>query len=276
MNKYVEIRDRLDKDAQKKIKLLLKEYKVHQDDIINSVSGVILPHIDENGVIIISPDVVFEIKSAVTTNLNGLTKKEQEFVSDLLAEAYRQAATETVKALGTITIAADWKILRDEFVNKAINAPIAGKNFSERIWNNTNDLANRIYNDVLECIQTGKRPNQIAVEIKRDFGSSAYEAKRLVNTELAKVVNDAQLEVYQNSNVVEKVMYTATLEENTCEDCGKLDGQYFDKYKAPSIPQHPNCRCCLIPVTDSWQPKRRADNTTKQNIDYTTFEEWQG
>ena len=274
MNEFIKIKYDIDESAKKKIKTLLKKYKSSQDDLIGEIAAVILKNQDESGFIVMSPSMVLELKEDIKHNLDGMTETEKSFLDDLLGDAYKEAVTETAKTIGKVGIVAKWDILRDEFVQRAINAPINGKTFSSRIWENTNDLANRIYNDVLECIRTGKRPGEIARKIKNDYGVTAYQAKRLVNTELAKVVNDAQLEVYRNSGVVQKVMWSATLEENTCEDCAGMDGKYFDLDKAPRLPYHPNCRCALVPVADGWKPKTRADNETKKNIDYMTYSEW--
>lgn len=133
-----------------------------------------------------------------------------------------------------------------------------------------------IYNDIIRCVEIGIRPREIAKQIKDDFGVSAYQAARLVNTELAKVVSDAQLDVYRNSGVVEKVMWMATLENNTCETCADYDGKEFLLNDAPKIPVHPNCRCCYVPIVDGYKPGKRADNETHKNIDYKTFNEWKG
>lgn len=274
MNEFIKIKYDIDESAKKKIKTLLKKYKSSQNDLIQEIAAVILKNQDESGFIVMSPSLVLELKEDIKHNLDGMTETEKSFLDDLLEDAYKEAVTETAKTIGKVGIVAKWDILRDEFVQRAINAPINSKTFSSRIWENTNDLANRIYNDVLECIRTGKRPGEIARKIKNDYGVTAYQAKRLVNTELAKVVNDAQLEVYHNSGVVQKVMWSATLEENTCEDCAGMDGKYFDLDKAPRLPYHSNCRCALVPVVDGWKPKTRADNETKKNIDYMTYSEW--
>ena len=272
MNEYVKIRSDIDNTTQKKIKQLLKKYKNNQDELIEEIAAVIIQNMDDEGFIILSPSLMAEVKKDIKNNLDDMTKSEKEFLDSVLEDAYTVAANETAKTIG---VAADWQILRREFVQRAINAPINGETYSKRIWNNTNQLANRIYSDVIDCIKTGKRPNQIAAEIKKDYGVTAYQAKRLVNTEVAKVVSEAQLDVYKDSGVVNKVMWTSTLEDNTCEDCAAMDGQYFDLDKAPNQPFHPNCRCCYVPIIDGYTPSTRADNETKENIDYITYSEWE-
>ena len=274
MNEFIKIRSDIDAAAKKKIRELLKQFKLAQDELLQETAAVILPAVNGEGAIVLTPSMAVEIQAAIQSNLSGVAQAESDMLGDLLAGAYVESATNTASALGVVGMIADWDILRKEFVVRAINAPINGATFSSRIWENVNDLANRIYNDILDCIKNGTRPNEIWRKIKDDFGVTAYQAKRLVNTELAKVVNDAQLEVYKNSGVVDKVLWSATLEDNTCDVCGSNDGKVYKLANAPRLPEHPNCRCCLIPIVDDYMPRYRADNTTHTNIDYITFNEW--
>ena len=272
MNEFVKIRDDIDKESAKEIKKLLLRYKKSQKRMIEEIAAVIIQNMDDDGVIIMSPSLVVEIQDDIKKNLDKLTTDEKAFMDDVLEKAYKTAYDGTASTIG---YKANWKILRPEIIATAIAAPIAGETYSQRIWDNVNDLANRIYNDIIDCVRNGKRPSEIARKIKNDFGVSAYQANRLVNTELAKVVNKAQLQIYEESGVVDKVMWTATLEKNTCEYCADLDGKKFDLGKAPFLPAHPNCRCCLVPVVGNWKPTSRADNETKENIKYKTYNEWQ-
>ena len=271
MNEFVKLRADIDKATQKEIKTILRRYKYSQDKIINEVSALILNNMSGDGKILLSPNLVAEVRQSVTNNLNDLSNYQIDFVTDIVEDVYTTAVQKTAKLIGLKT---DWNLVRQEMIDRAVNTPINGKWFSNRIWDNTNDLANRIYNDVIDCVKNGEQPKRIIKRIKDDYGVSAYQAKRLVNTEVAKVVNAAQLDIYRDSGVVEKVMWTATLETNTCETCAELDGKEFDLDKVPHCPQHPNCLCCLVPVVDDWKPTKRADNLTKENIDYVTRKEW--
>lgn len=271
MNEFVKIKSDIDDKTAKQIKKLLKDFKKSQDETIEKIAVILLNNMDDSGAIMISDDLVFSLKEKLTLTLNQMNESEVEFLNGVLEGGYNEAFAKTAAKIG---LSADFNLVKPEFVTRALNTVIDGKNFSDRVWDNSNKLANRIYNDVLECVRIGKRPNEISRKIKDDFGVGAYEATRLVNTELARVVSDAQMDVYRNSGVVEKVMFMATLEDNTCEICGDYDGKEFSLNNAPAIPIHPNCRCCYAPVVDGYKPDMRADNETKKNIDYITFNEW--
>lgn len=271
MNEFVKIRSDIDDEAAKKLKKLIKTLSKSEDELVERVAAIIVKYLDDDGGISISDPFIAEVEDGVVSVLTKVNEQETEFMHDVLEDGYLTAHDKTASAIG---MGKDWNLLRKEFVAAALATPIDGTNFSDRVWKNTNDLTNRIYADILDCVRTGRRPNEITRKIRDDFGVSAYEAARLVNTELARVVNTAQLDIYRNSGVVDKVMWTATLESNTCERCAELDGQTFALDKAPNLPMHPNCRCCLVPMVDDWTPTKRADNETKKNITYTTYQEW--
>lgn len=293
-DKFVEICKNIYGVSNKELQKLLKKLKKHRNDLIKDVSAVVALYSTQIEIenefndtkannYVVPAVLTLALIKVVKDNLNKVSKDEQEITVYILRNAANMAYTETYKTLSkvfgkqlktTYIINKDWNILRDEFVDRALNATIDGKRFSDRIWSNTNDIANRIYNDVLDIVRNGKRPDEIARRIKDDYGVKAYQAKRLVNTELARVVNEAQLEVYRNEGI-EQVMWMATLESNTCGDCADLDGQIFNINSCPKLPHHPCCKCAFVPIVDGYTPKKRTDNVTKQTIDYVTYNQWQ-
>ncbi len=272
-NAILEIVDAIEKSATKDIKSLLKKYKQYQDDLIKAISALVVENLADDGSVLFSYNLTANLQDEIEKVLNELATTEKAFTDDLLYDAYREALEKTSDVLG---IKPDWTLTREEFIKQAIESPIDGLKYSERIWNNTNRLANVIYADVVDIVKNGTRPNAITKKIKDDFGVTAYQAARLVNTELARCVSEASLEVYKNSGVVDKVMWCATLESNTCDYCADMDGRKFDIGDIPKIPAHPSCRCCYVPVVDDWKPTMRADNSTKKNIAYVTYNKWAG
>lgn len=267
----LDLKESLDAATLKKFKKFLKKYKNFQDVTLEKVAAVLLENIDDNGAIVLTNSLSVRIKDICAEQGKQLVKDEREFVRGLLEDVYSDTATKSAKVIG---FKPDFSLVRKEFINRAVNAPIDGETFSRRIWKNTNELANRIHNDVVSMVRSGKRYDEIARQIKNDFGSSAYEAERLVRTESAKVQTSAQMDVYESSGVVSEVEFCATLENNTCDDCGAMDGRRFPLDNAPQIPIHPNCRCVLLPVVDDWKSTKRMDNDTRKTIDYIDWDNW--
>lgn len=267
MNDFVKIKADIDKKTTKKVNRILKKYRKTRDDLLKDIALKMLEKRDNNTFNFVLLD------QNLTSRLNRLNKDQTEITEEILKESYAEAVKKTAKRIGNI---ADFNLLTDAMVKAAINYQTAGENFSTRIWSNTNRLANRITQGVRTEILKGTSPEKIARQIKKEFNVSAYQAKRLVNTETARIVNYAQIQVYQSSDAVKKLMYTATLESNTCSICANYDGKYFDKFSVPDIPVHPNCRCCYVPVIENYKPLMRVENNHKENdyIKYKTYDEW--
>lgn len=167
-------------------------------------------------------------------------------------------------------------ILKDEYINAAVNNPIDGEIFSKRIWNNTADVANKLKQSIIDAMNGDTTIDAIGKDIQEIFNVNAYESQRLVNTESARVQGQAIDDIGQSTGCTKQI-YSATLEANTCDECGALDGQIFDidDDSKPEIPEHPNCRCLYINVPfDDWQPTKRKDNETKNIIDYEDYSQW--
>lgn len=278
----------LEKDCTQKSKKpaneILKAYKQALDDIQKEISAIVQKYKVDEVLNISSKQRYSELKSLedkLVKQANQLGTLNVNKTTDLLTDVYSTSYYQTAYIIDKgISANIDFSILRPEMIEAAINTPIDKQTFSNRIWNNQKALTKRLYNDVRQALVSGKSPEKLARQIKKDYGVTAYQASRLINTEVARAMSMAQDEIYQSSNVVQKVMWDATLEGNTCEICASLDGQYFPKNNHPDNPLHPLCRCCLIPVVSGWQPIRKLENVKnsetgkKTVIDYTTFDKW--
>lgn len=268
---------------------VLKQYKSAMDNILAEIAQISLKY-SENGELKISYAQRLKVLSQLAKVLKAQCKELAAYqntevtamVEKVLDDAYYSTAYAIDKG---IEINKSFAILSKEFIDTAINLEIDGKTFSNRIWDDCTLLANRVKSDVQKAMIQGSSTEKLARQIKKDFGSSAYQAQRLINTEVARAVTTAQDEAYKNSGVVSIVLWSATLEDNTCDVCAGYDGQYFALDNHPALPTHPGCRCAIIPVVQRWQPSQRLDNTkpiaTKDNpdakkevVDYSTVNTW--
>lgn len=168
-------------------------------------------------------------------------------------------------------------ILKDEYINAAVNNPIDGVLFSDRIWNNTADVASKLKQAITNAMNGGTTIDKIGKDIQEIFNVNAFNAQRLVNTENARIQSQA-IDDIAASTGVKKQIYSATLDNKTSEECAALDGHPFDVDDPDRVvppENHPNCRCVLINVPfDNWQPSKRKDNESKNIIDYEDYSQW--
>ena len=138
----------------------------------------------------------------------------------------------------------------------------SGTHYSQRIWNNTNNLAIRAKEKLTDMIAIGKLPEEVKRELREEFNVSARVADRLIRTESSHIFNTASMERYEEAGV-EQVEILIEDDDSICDDCKELDGQIYDIDKAPVLPLHPNCRCCYMPVVKRLTPEYKKVDTSK-------------
>lgn len=137
-------------------------------------------------------------------------------------------------------------------IDQALHSKWSGKNYSERIWGNTQVLADRVKEELMVNLLAGRTNREAAEIIEKEFAKGAANARRLVWTESAQMGKELNFKAYEEMKV-EKYRYLATLDLKTCEKCCRpLDRKVFpvkdrqDGVNCP--PMHPWCRCTTVGV----------------------------
>lgn len=124
-----------------------------------------------------------------------------------------------------------------------------GKTWSQRIWDNTDLLQQRLNDTLIECLITGRNPDYLKKMLMEDFSASFENADMLVRTEMAHIQTQAAKQRYKDYGIQE-VEILADEDERRCKVCGKLHQKRFPIGAQVPIPAHPRCRCCIVPVVD--------------------------
>lgn len=134
----------------------------------------------------------------------------------------------------------------DRMMNAVLSERWSGKNYSERIWTNTDILADNLSETISSALMSGQGVEKTAREIRERFNVAKYYSERLVRTEMVYFDNQADMMAYEELGVKEYVL-VATLDNKTSEYCIEMDGQHFPYSKIVVgenyPPFHPNCRC---------------------------------
>lgn len=109
---------------------------------------------------------------------------------------------------------------------------------------------------VTNGIKDGKSVPEIRGAIQADFDNiTKSQAQRITRTEVLRASNQATLDAYQQSGVVEGKQWLTAGAVDECADYeGKieaLDGSFYsdtDEFADGDPPLHPNCKCVLLPV----------------------------
>lgn len=136
-------------------------------------------------------------------------------------------------------------------INQILTAKFEGKNYSERIWKNTETLAKQLQEILLKNVATGASYEKTARQIRERFKVGKFYAERLVRTETAHFENLGEIESYKEMGI-EKFQFLATLDKRTSLFCQETDGKIFKVSEAQPgenvPPLHPNCRSTIVPV----------------------------
>lgn len=207
-----------------------------------------------------SPAYAFRIKrfERMQDNIDGLMRdvyKREKKVStkhytNLAEESYNRNNFYIQQRLG---VGFEVPQLNEKKIDRLLKSKWSGKNYSKRIWSNTQEVADKLKREMVLSLMTGKTNREVAQTIEKEFGVSAYKARRLVRTESCYVANQTEIMSYEDSGI-EKYEYCATLDLRTSPQCQKLDGKIFKVKDAQAgvnlPPMHPFCRSTTLAYFD--------------------------
>ncbi len=181
-------------------------------------------------------------------------------------------------------LAYDFNKLSNPAVKAAIANEWKGANYSKRIWNNTDKLANDLEEILTQGLMIGISGKKMATRIVKKMDSGRYEANRLIRTEVNYIAGQARLKCYEDIGT-EKYIFIATLDTRTSVQCQKLDKTIHlvkdAKVGVNYPPMHPNCRSvdsAYIEGKDYSKLKRRARNPITGKTELVpanmTYGEW--
>lgn len=153
-----------------------------------------------------------------------------------------------------------------------VNASFKNATYSDRIWMYQGMLKAELDSLLKTGLIQGKHPTELARHLQKRFGVSAYNANRLMVTELTRVQTEAQKQSFIRNGFTQ---YTFLAIGTACETCRALDEKHFDINKmmpgenAP--PMHPNCRCSVAAYMDSEEYEAWIETYKEHGM---SFEEW--
>ncbi len=156
-----------------------------------------------------------------------------------------------------------------------VNASFHNAKYSERIWMHQDLLRNELGKLLTRGMVQGKNPRVLARELRRTFDVSIYNSERLMQTELARVQTEAQLQSYKE-NGFEEYEYMACHNRDVCANCKALDGKIFkidDGMPGENAPpMHPSCHCATAAYMDLNAYEKWLDGySTTHNM---SFKDW--
>ena len=191
-------------------------------------------------------DSYWKMQGQLKQELQKLGDKQISILSDVFEtnffEVYYSIAIPSQEAFSTISTDAARQMINQIWVAD-------GKSFSQRIWGNTEKLAETLNEELVHCVVTGKKSTELKEMLQERFNVSYNNADMIARTEIAHIQTQAAKQRYKDYGI-QKVEFYADPDERTCPECGKLHGKIYSIYDAVQLPRHPRCRCTLLPVIE--------------------------
>ena len=169
-------------------------------------------------------------------------KAHTELYKSVINDSYYKAIYDTQMGTGYDFT---FSTLDDNLVDALLNERWSGKNYSQRIWGNTDILAESLSKVIGGALISGQSIEKTSRQIRERFNVAKYYADRLVRTETNHFHNQADAAAYEEMDV-EKYVFLAVLDTRTSSICQKYDNQVIplkDKKEGVNFPPlHPNCR----------------------------------
>lgn len=189
-------------------------------------------------------DTYWQGQAQLRDMLKELGNKEAELLSSAFMKHYKSIynsiALPGVEAFNTLDLTIAAQVIESIWAAD-------GKAWSERIWENTADLAQTLEDELVHCLVSGKPTTELKNRLQERFNVSYRRADTLVRTEMAHITTTAAQKRYEDAGIEEMEVW-ADKDERRCDHCGKLHGKRFPIGAKVPIPAHPNCRCNILPV----------------------------
>lgn len=207
---------------------------------------------------------VYEYRENLLNNLKAKIYEEYKNLAkteiDISTNHYKGVINNTYKTMAdylrSIKTSASFSMLKTEAIQDLLSIKWLGENYSTRVWKNTNLLANKMTDILLDGLVTGKSISSMSEQINKVMRAGSFNCERLIRTETNFFQNRTSLKAYEDYGI-EKYEYLAKIDGRTSPICNKLNGQIFDIDKAKVginyPPMHPFCRSTTIAYFDDEQ-----------------------
>lgn len=216
--------------ANEQLKEVYKEQKEARNELLKEIAMIMLTYTILDGLMNIKKndkdEIYKKLSELIIINYKNISNKEVEVLNNILET--------TVKK--TFNFYSYNSGLKD--VRKIVESNFKGKHFSKRIWSNEQEVSKYLHKQVNNFLNGKINVNQIKKNIEKTFNVSAYNAKRLVTTEVSRCSSKA-FDKFCEETGVKKVRYNATLDSKLCDDCAEYHNKVFDIKDKIEVPRHP-------------------------------------
>lgn len=154
---------------------------------------------------------------------------------------------------------------------RAMDTAWSGRNYSARVWRNTDQLAQLLEGEIEAAFLSGKNVRRMANVIMDRFGVGYRAAECLMRTETSYVQNQTAAQSYRDAGCTDYEILTAS-DRRTCRRCAAQNGKRYlfteMQVGENAPPFHPNCRCTILPVVEEGTETGKAEAAKQEEIGF--------
>lgn len=161
--------------------------------------------------------------------------------------------------------------LNEPALKELINTPFNGRNYSQQLWGNTDDLARDLRDVLKRGFIRGDDVRRMAGELAKKYNVARSRAQTLIRTDGTAIVNRSAIKRYEESGL-EFYRISVQMDNRTSQICKNIhseDKRYrIDEFSTgvTAPPFHYNCRSAVIPDEEELDEKS-FKNIEKANVD---------
>ena len=198
-----------------------------------------------------------EVEIKRLKEVDKLLNKQYTQIEKLIEDSLIDSYVSTEKILNK-ELHIDEQLTLEAIKNVVNSVWVGNKNFKQRLEWNLREIYKKFKELQQEEIDTLKLK-----ELQKNY---YYRLRRLLDTETHHTINSACQHAYERADI-EFVEWIAHEDEKTCPVCRSYDRKIFIRQSAPFCPDHPFCRCLIIPSTEEdykrWISLNMGYNPTK-------------
>lgn len=195
-----------------------------------------------------------DIDKSINRLINAVASKERDAIDKTMRKVYESSYHHAVYEAARMSgLDLQTGPIDEGALETILKKKWSGQNYSERVWNNTQKVANALKEEFMIGALTGKTEKEMTDSINEQFLSGRNNARRLVRTESSYIHNEAHFQAYRDYGI-EEYRFVATLDLRTSQICREKDGSVYrvddKKTGVNAPPMHPWCRSTTITNLD--------------------------
>lgn len=191
-----------------------------------------------------------DINKSINKLINAIESKERDAIGKTMRQVYESSYHHAVYEAARMSgLDLQTGPIDEGALETILKKKWSGQNYSERVWNNTQKVADALKEELMIGALTGKTEKEMTDSINEQFLSGRNKARRLVRTESSYIHNEAHFQAYKDYGI-EEYRFVATLDLRTSQICRERDGSVYrvndKKIGVNAPPMHPWCRSTTI------------------------------